>query len=242
MGRSLWLGTDELAGGGGLVRYSGTPRCASASLANSWRTVQNGFQRDGTIREKYNMDSGSSDVNVTTGYKTNVVGFGWTNGVYRKMERLLRKTSSRRIEPVSFCPSTMSRDLSSSRLEAFSDGVIAVIITIMVLDLRVPSTHELANAAAIRADLKLILVYLLSFVQTGIYWVNHHYLIDDVEQVSHGILWANLAFLFTLSLIPFATSWVGERGVSSFSIALYAVACALTSSDLGRSFEHHLPA
>jgi uncharacterized membrane protein len=117
--------------------------------------------------------------------------------------------------------------MNSSRLEAFSDGVIAVIITIMVLDLRVPSTHELANAPAIRADLKLILVYLLSFVQTGIYWVNHHYLIDDVEQVSHGILWANLAFLFTLSLIPFATNWVGERGVGSFSIALYAVACAL---------------
>jgi uncharacterized membrane protein len=121
----------------------------------------------------------------------------------------------------------MPRDLSSSRLEAFSDGVIAVIITIMVLDLRVPSVRELPNGAAIRADIRLILVYLLSFVQTGIYWVNHHYLIDDVEQISHGILWANLSFLFTLSLIPFATSWVGERGVSSFSIALYAVACAL---------------
>jgi uncharacterized membrane protein len=121
----------------------------------------------------------------------------------------------------------MPRDLNSSRLEAFSDGVIAVIITIMVLDLRVPSARELPNGAAIRADIRLILVYLLSFVQTGIYWVNHHYLIDDVEQISHGILWANLSFLFTLSLIPFATSWVGERGVSSFSIALYAVACAL---------------
>lgn len=121
----------------------------------------------------------------------------------------------------------MPRHLSSSRLEAFSDGVIAVIITIMVLDLHVPSTRELSNASAIRVDLKLILVYLLSFVETGIYWVNHHYLIDDVEEVSHGILWANLAFLFTLSLIPFATSWVGERGISSFSIALYAVAFAL---------------
>jgi uncharacterized membrane protein len=121
----------------------------------------------------------------------------------------------------------MPRDLNSSRLEAFSDGVIAVIITIMVLNLRVPSTRELGDAAALHADLKLILVYLLSFVQTGIYWVNHHYLIDDVEQVSHGILWANLAFLFTLSLFPFATNWVGERGVSSFSIALYAVVSVL---------------
>jgi uncharacterized membrane protein len=121
----------------------------------------------------------------------------------------------------------MPRDLNSSRLEAFSDGVIAVIITIMVLDLRVPSTRELGNAAALHADLKLILVYLLSFVQIGIYWVNHHYLIDDVEQVSHGILWANLAFLFALSLFPFATNWVGERGISSYSIALYAVVSVL---------------
>lgn len=121
----------------------------------------------------------------------------------------------------------MPRDLNSSRLEAFSDGIIAVIITIMVLDLRVPSTRELGDAAALRADLRLILVYLLSFVQIGIYWVNHHYLIDDVEQVSHGILWANLAFLFTLSLFPFATNWVGERGISSFSIALYAVVSVL---------------
>ncbi|HEX4154942.1 MAG TPA: TMEM175 family protein [Acidobacteriaceae bacterium] len=121
----------------------------------------------------------------------------------------------------------MPNRLNSSRLEAFSDGVIAVIITIMVLDLRVPSTRQLGNADALRADLKLILVYMLSFVQTGIYWVNHHYLVDDVEQVSHGILWANLAFLFTLSLIPFATNWVGERGVTSFSVALYAIACVL---------------
>ena len=117
--------------------------------------------------------------------------------------------------------------MNSSRLEAFSDGVIAVIITIMVLDLRVPSMHELGNAAALHADLKLILIYLLSFVQIGIYWVNHHYLIDDVEQVSHGILWANLAFLFALSLFPFATNWVAQRGISPFSIALYAVASVL---------------
>ena len=121
----------------------------------------------------------------------------------------------------------MPHGLNSSRLEAFSDGVIAVIITIMVLDLRVPAAHQLGNAAAIRGDLRLILLYLLSFVQIGIYWVNHHYLIDDVEQVSHGILWANLAFLFALSLFPFATNWVGERGISSFSIALYAVVSVL---------------
>jgi uncharacterized membrane protein len=117
--------------------------------------------------------------------------------------------------------------LSSNRLEAFSDGVIAVIITIMVLELKVPSTHAMSNWQALRSDLPLLLVYLLSFVQTGIYWVNHHYLIDDVEHVTHGMLWANLGFLFTLSLIPFATNWVGERGVNSFSVALYAILCAL---------------
>jgi uncharacterized membrane protein len=121
----------------------------------------------------------------------------------------------------------MPGSLSPNRLEAFSDGVIAVIITIMVLELKVPSAHEMSNWQAIRADLPLVLVYLLSFVQTGIYWVNHHYLIDDVEQVTHGMLWANLAFLFSLSLIPFATNWVGERGVNSFSVALYAITCAL---------------
>src|SRR5581483_8694090 len=102
----------------------------------------------------------------------------------------------------------MPRALNSSRLEAFSDGVIAVIITIMVLDLRVPATRELGDWAAVRMDLRLILVYLLSFVQTGIYWVNHHYLLDDVEQVTHGILWSNLLLLFCLSLIPFGTEWI----------------------------------
>jgi uncharacterized membrane protein len=121
----------------------------------------------------------------------------------------------------------MSASLSPGRLEAFSDGVIAVIITIMVLELKVPSTHDMPDWSALRSDLPLVLVYLLSFVQTGIYWVNHHYLIDDVEFITHGMLWANLAFLFSLSLIPFATNWVGERGINGFSIALYAIVCAL---------------
>jgi uncharacterized membrane protein len=117
----------------------------------------------------------------------------------------------------------MPRDMNSSRLEAFSDGVIAVIITIMVLDLRVPSTHEATNSAAIRTDLRLIVVYLLSFVQTGIYWVNHHYLLDDVEQVTHGILWANLTLLFCLSLIPFGTQWIAVRGVEPIPVVVYVV-------------------
>src|SRR3984957_3872367 len=109
--------------------------------------------------------------------------------------------------------------LTPSRLEAISDGVIAVIITIMVLELKVPGADGLAG---LRAVLPTIVLYLLTFVQVGIYWVNHHYLIDEVESVSHGILWANLMFLFFLSLFPFVTLWIGTRGLSSFSTALYA--------------------
>jgi uncharacterized membrane protein len=110
-------------------------------------------------------------------------------------------------------------NLSPARLEAFSDGVIAVIITIMVLELKVPA---LEGMAGVRAVLPTIFLYLLTFVQIGIYWVNHHYLIDKVETVGHGILWANLIFLFFLSLFPFATDWIGTKGLSPFSTALYA--------------------
>ncbi|MES2392159.1 MAG: TMEM175 family protein, partial [Acidobacteriota bacterium] len=116
--------------------------------------------------------------------------------------------------------------LSPGRLEAFSDGVMAVIITIMVLELKIPP-DSISNAAALRQELPLLIVYLMSFVLVGIYWVNHHYLLDGCEQVTHGILWSNLALLFALSLIPAATQWVGERGISSFSVCLYSIACAL---------------
>jgi uncharacterized membrane protein len=111
------------------------------------------------------------------------------------------------------------KGLSPGRLEAFSDGVIAVIITIMVLELKVPAADGLAG---LRAVLPTIFLYLLTFVQIGIYWVNHHYLVDELETVSHGILWANLMFLFCLSLFPFATDWIGIKGLSSFTTALYA--------------------
>jgi len=75
----------------------------------------------------------------------------------------------------------------------------------------------------------MLVIYALSFVEVGIYWVNHHYLMDDVKQVSHGLLWANLGFLFTLSLIPFGTAWVGERGLTPFALSLYLVCCALSA-------------
>ena len=89
----------------------------------------------------------------------------------------------------------------------------------MVLELKVPRPDGIAG---LREALPVIFLYLLTFVQIGIYWVNHHYLIDAVEKVSHGILWANLIFLFCLSLFPFATDWIGVKGLSSFNTALYA--------------------
>ena len=121
----------------------------------------------------------------------------------------------------------MAESLSTSRLEAFSDGVIAVIITIMVLELKVPEAHLLSNHEVLRDNLKIFAVYLLSFVQVGIYWVNHHYLIDDLQTVTHGILWANLAVLFTLSLVPFGVEWIGSRGIMPVPVAVYAVCFCL---------------
>lgn len=112
-----------------------------------------------------------------------------------------------------------TKGLNPGRLEAFSDGVIAVLITILVLELKVPGPD---GVAGLRAVLPTILLYLLTFVQIGIYWVNHHYLVDEVETVSHGILWTNLMFLFFLSLFPFAMEWIGVKGLSSFNTSLYA--------------------
>jgi len=119
----------------------------------------------------------------------------------------------------------MSREsLSPARLEAFSDGVIAVIITILVLELHVPAHDGLAG---LREAAPAVFLYLLTFVQIGIYWVNHHYLIDEAESVTHGLLWANLIFLFCLSLFPFATLWIGTRGLTHFSTAMYAAVSIL---------------
>jgi len=114
----------------------------------------------------------------------------------------------------------MSRqNLSPTRVEAFSDGVIAVIVTILVLELKAP---EIDGLEGMRLVLPTIFLYLLTFVQIGIYWVNHHYLMDEVETIGHAVLWANLIFLFCLSLFPFATEWIGAHGLTHFSTALYA--------------------
>jgi len=115
----------------------------------------------------------------------------------------------------------------TSRLEAFSDGVIAVIITIMVLELKVPRANGLAG---LRAILPTLLVYLLSFTFTAIYWINHHQLVGRVEEVDPRILYSNLVFLFSLSLLPFFTSWVLEKEMDAFSVVLYAISLAATGA------------
>ena len=108
--------------------------------------------------------------------------------------------------------------MNKSRLEAFSDGVIAIIITIMVLELKVP--HG-ATLGALRPLMPVFLSYVLSFIYVGIYWSNHHHLLHATSRVTGGILWANLHLLFWLSLFPFATAWVGENEFAPMPSAIY---------------------
>ena len=111
--------------------------------------------------------------------------------------------------------------MSPTRLEAFSDGVLAIIITIMVLELKVPRDH--ADLAALRPILPVFLSYVLSFVYVGIYWNNHHHMLRVVRRVNGAVLWANLHLLFWLSLLPFVTAWSGENHFASTPMALYGV-------------------
>jgi len=108
--------------------------------------------------------------------------------------------------------------MPKTRVEAFSDGVIAIIITIMVLELRAPHSADMAALAPL---IPVFLSYVLSFVFIGIYWNNHHHLLQAAERVNGAILWANLHLLFWLSLIPFATAWMGENHFASVPVALY---------------------
>ncbi len=110
--------------------------------------------------------------------------------------------------------------MTTARMEAFSDGVIAIIITIMVLELRAPRGTDLAS---LRPLIPAILSYLLSFIFMGIYWSNHHHLLQVAEQVNGAVLWANLHLLFWLSLTPFVTNWMGENQFASWPVALYGV-------------------
>jgi uncharacterized membrane protein len=110
--------------------------------------------------------------------------------------------------------------MGKGRLEAFSDAVLAIIMTIMVLELRAP--HE-AELAALRPLVPVLLSYVLSFLYLGIYWNNHHHMLHVTRRVTGAILWANLHLLFWLSVVPFATAWMGENHLASTPTALYGV-------------------
>ena len=110
--------------------------------------------------------------------------------------------------------------MSTSRMEAFSDGVLAILITIMVLELKTPHSPDLA---AMRPLIPVLLSYILSFIYLGIYWNNHHHMMQAARHVSGGTLWANLHLLFWLSLVPFTTAWIGETHFAPVPMALYGV-------------------
>ena len=116
--------------------------------------------------------------------------------------------------------------MGTQRLEAFSDGVLAIIITIMVLEMKVPHGTSFVALAALWP---VFISYLMSFVYIGIYWNNHHHLLHVTERVSGGVLWANLHLLFWLSLVPFVTGWMGENHFAPLPTALYGVALLMAA-------------
>jgi uncharacterized membrane protein len=129
--------------------------------------------------------------------------------------------------PGNLGPGRMQDTMTKGRLEAFSDGVLAIIITIMVLEMKAP--RHAPDFADLRPLVPLFLSYVLSFVYVGIYWNNHHHLFQVAQRVNGGILWANLHLLFWLSLIPFVTSWMGESDFAAAPVALYGVALLMAS-------------
>jgi uncharacterized membrane protein len=108
--------------------------------------------------------------------------------------------------------------MNKGRMEAFSDGVLAIIITIMVLEIKVPHGNDFENLTPL---IPVFLSYILSYIYLGIYWNNHHHMMHTVKKVSGGVLWANLHLLFWLSLIPFVTGWMGENNFAQRPMALY---------------------
>ncbi len=116
--------------------------------------------------------------------------------------------------------------MDKGRMQAFSDGVIAILITIMVLGLRVPQGTD---PAVLRPLIPVFLSYVLSFINLGIYWNNHHHLLQAVEQVNGRVLWANLHLLFWLSLLPFVTGWMGENNFSNLTVAGYGLVLLLAA-------------
>jgi len=119
--------------------------------------------------------------------------------------------------------------MEKDRLEAFSDGVLAIIITIMVLELRVPQGPGASNLAALKSLLPVFLTYALSFIYLGIYWNNHHHLLKAAHKVNAAMMWANLHLLFWLSLFPFVTGWMGENHFTKAPTALYGAVMLLAA-------------
>ncbi len=110
--------------------------------------------------------------------------------------------------------------MKTGRLEAFSDGVLAIIITIMVLEIKVPHGKDIAS---LKPLIPILLSYVLSFVYLGIYWNNHHHMLNATDKISGSVLWANLYLLFWLSLVPFVTGWMGENHFASDTMVMYGV-------------------
>lgn len=110
--------------------------------------------------------------------------------------------------------------MGKSRVEAFSDGVLAIIITVMLLEIKIPHSTELSSLNSL---IPVFISYILSFIYVGIYWNNHHHLMHTVQHVNGKVLWANTHLLFWLSLIPFATGWMGENNFAAGPVVLYGV-------------------
>ncbi len=116
--------------------------------------------------------------------------------------------------------------MGKGRMEAFTDGVIAIIITIMVLEVKVPQG---ADVAALQASLPVFLAYVLSYINVGIFWNNHHHMLHATERIDGRVLWANLFLLFWLSLVPFVIRWMGETGLTALPTAAYGVVLAMAA-------------
>ena len=115
--------------------------------------------------------------------------------------------------------------MTKGRMEAFSDGVLAIIITIMVLELKVPHGNSLKDLEPL---IPIFLSYLLSFVNIGIYWNNHHHMLHAVQKINGRILWTNMHLLFWLSLYPFATAWMGENNFTTWPVAMYGIVALMS--------------
>ena len=121
--------------------------------------------------------------------------------------------------------------MNKGRLEAFTDGVVAIIITIMVLDMKVPQG---TTVAALQASVPIFLAYALSYVNVGIFWSNHHHMLQATERVNGRVLWANLFLLFWLSMVPFVIRWTDESGISPLPTAAYGAVLAIASIGYGQ--------